>query len=254
MPNPLTLLDAFARVPDPRRPHGRFHPLVAVLARTTVAMLAGCNSLSALAPFGRDRGRPLAVALGFRRAKTPNPSALGKLFRRLDIAAFENALAVWRASRGWTGEHAALDGKTLTGSLPGGLPGQPLWSGFIPEKAAVRGPLPVAPTTNEHPAALRRRGVLPRTGRMITADARFTPRDVGDTITHSGGDDVPAADDHPPGRKQDIEDAVSASADFSPRPPAVAAGGRATRPIGQQGPRPAGEPLDPNDLLLEPIP
>jgi hypothetical protein len=125
MPNPLTLLDAFARVPAPRRPHGRFHPLVAVLARTTVAMLAGCNSLSALAPFGRDRGRPLAVALGFRRAKTPNPSALGKLFRRLDIAAFENALAVWRASRRWTGEHAALDGKTLTGSLPGGLPGNP---------------------------------------------------------------------------------------------------------------------------------
>lgn len=89
MSKPISLLDAFALVPDPRSAHGRFHPLVAVLALTAVAMLAGCNSLSAIAQFGRDRGMPLAIALGFRRAKTPNKSAIGKIFRRLDIAAFE---------------------------------------------------------------------------------------------------------------------------------------------------------------------
>ncbi len=83
MPAPLSLLEALALVPDPRSRHGRIHPLVAVLGLTVVAPLAGCKSLDAIAQFGRDRRLPLAALLGFRRAKTPSESALGKIFRRL---------------------------------------------------------------------------------------------------------------------------------------------------------------------------
>lgn len=219
MSKPISLLDAFALVPDPRSAHGRFHPLVAVLALTTVAMLAGCNSLSAIAQFGRDRGMPLAIALGFRRAKTPNKCCIGKLFRRLDLAAFERALQLWVSSRG-TGEHAALDGKTARGSAEGDLPGRHLLSVFLTENAAVLSQLEVARTTNEHKAALQLLGVLPLAGKILTADAMFTHRDVCDTITHSGGDYVLPVDDNQPELKRDIEDAFSAPADFSPLPAA----------------------------------
>ena len=163
-----SLLDAFALVPDPRSSHGRFHPLVAVLALATVAVMAGCNSLSAVAQFGRDRGSALAFPLGFRRGKTPNKSCFGKIFRRLDPAAFETALRVWLVSRRADGEFVALDGKTLRGTKRGGLPGKHVLSVFIAEQAAVLGQLRVADSTDEHKAALQLLGVLPLAGRVIT--------------------------------------------------------------------------------------
>src|SRR5256885_8914497 len=121
----LTLLDALAEVPDPRDPRGRLHRLGAVLGLTVVAMLAGMTSLEAVAQFGRDRGAALAFALGFRRAKTPNKSALSKLFRRLDPDRLEAALQRWLRARGAGDEVVCLDGQTLRGSGGGGPPPPP---------------------------------------------------------------------------------------------------------------------------------
>jgi hypothetical protein len=191
MSRPVTLSEALALVPDPRSRHGRIHPLVAVLGLAAVATLAGRNSLDAIAQFGRLHGLPLAHALGFRRAKTPNKSALGKIFRRLGVAALERALQVWLAGRGaGTCDHVALDGKTLTGSRDQGLPGRHLLAAFATAHAAVVGQLEVARTTNEHKAAPELPGVLPLAGKVVTVDAMFTHTDVCDTITDAGGDYV----------------------------------------------------------------
>ena len=47
-----SLLQALARVPFPRSRHGRRHPLPAVLALATVAMLWRARSLYAIGPMG----------------------------------------------------------------------------------------------------------------------------------------------------------------------------------------------------------
>jgi hypothetical protein len=125
MSAPLSLLEALALVPDPRNARGRIHPLVAVLGLTVTALMAGCTSLTAIAQFGRDRGNALAFPLGFRRGKTPNASALGKIFRRLDVTALDTALRTWLTARGATDGHLALDGKTLTGSRGRAVGGGP---------------------------------------------------------------------------------------------------------------------------------
>jgi len=46
-------MEAFAKVPDPREKRGRRHPLPAMLALSTVAMLSGAKSLYAIAQRGR---------------------------------------------------------------------------------------------------------------------------------------------------------------------------------------------------------
>src|ERR1700752_3132544 len=94
-----SLVELFATIPDPRKPRGLLHPLPAVLALAVVAMLAGMKSLEAIAQFGRDHGAGLAHALGFRRGKTPAKGTLSKLFRRIDIDAFEAALSRWLLAR-----------------------------------------------------------------------------------------------------------------------------------------------------------
>ncbi|MGH2603414.1 MAG: transposase family protein [Dehalococcoidia bacterium] len=118
------LLAAFAAVPDPRSPHGRRHPLPAILALATAAMLSGARSLYAIAQWGRLQPPAVVAALGFTRTTTPAVSTLHLVFRDLDAAAFEAALGRWAAATLGDDEEAiAIDGKALRGIHGEELPG-----------------------------------------------------------------------------------------------------------------------------------
>lgn len=125
------LLDAFARVPDPRSPHGRRHPLPAVLALATAAMLSGARSLYAISQWGRLQPPEVVRALGFTRDRTPAVSTLHAVFRALDAAAFEAAVGGWaRACLGDRAGAIAVDGKALRGIHGEALPGVRLVAGY----------------------------------------------------------------------------------------------------------------------------
>lgn len=89
------LVNTFAVILDPRSPHGRRHPLPAILTLATVAMLDGARSLYAIARWGRLQSSEVVFALGFTLAKTPSVSTLHEVFQVLDVAAFEQALVGW---------------------------------------------------------------------------------------------------------------------------------------------------------------
>jgi hypothetical protein len=206
MSAPVCLLEALAQIPDPRNPKGIRHPLSAILALATLAMLTGAKSYAAIAQFGRDKGFALAHALGFRRGKTPAKSTLSCLFRALDVAAFEAALRRWVAARLPPGPdlHVCLDGKTARGSRDGEAPGQHLVAAYAPAAQAVLAQLRVDAKTNEHKAALELLGVLPLRGCIFTGDALFCQRDVCAAIVGGGGDYVFFVKDNQPGLAVDI--------------------------------------------------
>jgi hypothetical protein len=216
----LSLVEELARVPDPRSRKGRRHPLTAILSLTVVATLAGMKSLEAIAQFGREHGAPLAFALGFTRGKTPNKSCLCKLFRRLDVAALEEALGRWILGRvqhhGW--DAIAIDGKTARGSADGDVPGVHLLTAYVPAAAAVLKQIRVDGKTNEHKAGLRMLGVLPLKGKVVTTDAMFTHRDFAQEVLDGGGDYILIVKDNQPELKAQIEAALHDDADFSPLP------------------------------------
>lgn len=115
---------AFAAVPDPRSPHGRRHPLPAVLALTAAAMLSGARSLYAIAEWGRLQDVATVRARGCTRVKTPCVATLHLLFRHLDVAAFEAALGTWaQGTLGDRGKVIAIDGKGLRGIHGAQIPG-----------------------------------------------------------------------------------------------------------------------------------
>jgi len=239
----LALTDVLATIPDPRSPHGRFHPLPAVLGLVVFSFLLGKQSLSAIARLGRLYGAPLAHALGFRRGKTPAKSMLSQLLRALDAQAVEEALARWVASRRPEGcTHLSLDGKTLRGSRDGELPGQHLVAAYAPQVEAVLGQLRVEQKTNEHKAALRLLGILPVAGKVVLGDALFCQRDLAEEIVERGGDYVFVVKDNQPGLATDVEGgfgfeaaARSVAAAFSPRTASATA--RTYGHDGRQGPR-----------------
>jgi hypothetical protein len=215
----LSLTDAFSTVPDPRNPRGRIYPLPAVLNLLSVALLAGMRSLEAVAQFGRDHGRPLAWALGFRSARTPCKAALSNLLRRLDVAAFEQALARWVSARcPDLGDTLAIDGKALRGSATSRLPGVHLLAAYAPRVAAVVAQVRVANKTNEHKAALELLGVLPLAGKVVTGDAMFCQRDVCEKVLAGEGDYLWTVKDNQPQLHFDIAALFAESAAFSPLP------------------------------------
>ena len=224
-PAALSLAEALAGVPDPRSPRGRRFPLAAVLNLVAVALLAGQRSLEAIAQFGRDHGRALAGALGFRSDRTPCKATLSNLLRRLDAAALEQALARWVRSRcPDLGDHLALDGKTLRGSAGHEVPGVHLLAAYAPRVAAVVGQIRVDGKTNEHKAALRLLGVLPLEGKVVTGDAMFCQRDFCRAVLDGGGDYLLTVKDNQPRLHFDIACMFAESAAFSPLPAAALAG------------------------------
>src|SRR5260221_5863637 len=97
-----SLLEAFTRVPDRRSVHGRRHPLAAILALSTAAMLSGARSLYAIAQWGRAQPPEGVPALGFTRARTPAVADFHYTFKALHIPAFQRALDGWAAHIGRT--------------------------------------------------------------------------------------------------------------------------------------------------------
>lgn len=211
MSSPLSLLEVLADIPDPRHRRGIRHPLSAILGLAVLAMLTGCKSYQAIAQFGRDKGFALAQALGFRRGKTPTKATYSILFRRLDVVAFEAALARWIASRLSDEEMAvlALDGKTLRGSRDAGVAGQHLVAAYAVLADAVLTQVRVDAKTNEHKAALQLLGILPVRGRIVTGDAIFCQRDLCQEIVEGGGDYVFTVKDNQPSLAADIQAGLS---------------------------------------------
>ena len=233
MSTPLPLLEILAQVPDPRSPHGRRHPLSALLSLAVLAMLSGAKSYQAIAQYGRDKGPALAHLLGFLRGKTPAKSTFSVVFRALDVRAFEAALSRWIASRLPEGQKPiSLDGKTACGSRDGEVAGRHLVAAYCDEAQAVLGQLEVDAKTNEHKAALELLGFLPVKGNIFTGDAMFCQRDLCAAIIEGGGDYVLTAKDNQPSLVIDIQAGLAYQdqarrhqAAFSPCGPAVDAPG-----------------------------
>ena len=188
--SPRPLIEFLAEVPDHRQ-NNRSHPLSAVLALTTCAMLCGARSLYAAAQWGRDHGGAVAAALGFRREKTPCVATLHNVLKAMDAAAFEAALARWLAQAqpavADKVKAVAIDGKTLRGSQGHQLPGVHLLAAFsarlglpVTQVQTGRGP------GGELAAASELLAKLDLAGVVVTGDALFAQRELCAAITKKG--------------------------------------------------------------------
>jgi hypothetical protein len=182
-----------------------------------VAILAGRSTLQGIAQFGRDHGTALAHALGFRRGKTPCAATFCRIFRKLDVVAFEAVLRDWILQRCLDlGEHLALDGKTLRRSHDGEVPAVHLLALFAPKVQAVVGQIRVDAKTNEHKAALQLLGIVPVAGKIITGDAIFCQTEVTEHLAEREADYILHVKDNQPTLKQEIAQLLDATATFSP--------------------------------------
>lgn len=115
--------------------------MAAVLTFAVCAMVCGARSLYAIAQWGHEQGAAeVRTALGISRARTPSVATLFRVFRDLELAAFEAALGAWVRAQGLApGEGVALDGKTLRGIHGEQVPGVHLVAAYAHHTGAVLG-------------------------------------------------------------------------------------------------------------------
>jgi hypothetical protein len=215
---PVSLLGFLADVPDPRDRSGRRHPLAALLAHACCAILCGCRGYAAIAQWGRDQPIELMHKLGYRR-RPPAYGTFQGLFSRLDAAAFEAAVARWvthllPAIGPGELRPVAIDGKSSRGSGTASAPAVHLLSALDQRTGCVLAQARVPAQTNEHKAALALLKSMVLHGRVITGDAAFCQRDLGDQVVGEGGHYLIKVDGNQPTLLADIGSAFGPA--FSP--------------------------------------
>jgi predicted transposase YbfD/YdcC len=116
--NSAPLLEAFARVEDPRIDRTKLHPLLNVLVMALCGAIAGANGWDELAEFARSRKEWFATLLDMPHG-TPSADTFRRVFEALDPRELEEALHAWIAavSKPFAGEVVAIDGKSLKGAI-----------------------------------------------------------------------------------------------------------------------------------------
>jgi len=132
-----SLREAFVCVPDPRSALGRRHPLAAIFALATAAMLSGARSLYAISQWGRLQTLEVVANLGFRHERTPCVATLHRVFKNVDVEAFEAALKDWAQRNIGEEEAIAIDGKGLRGIHGEELPGVRFVAAYSPRSGQV---------------------------------------------------------------------------------------------------------------------
>jgi len=215
----VSLAEALARVPEPRRPYGwnpRYEPmpLVALLQVTVVATLCGARGQLAVAQWGRERLKDepeLLAALGLPAGRSPCVATLHRVFKALDVAAFERAVGGWLARTGVkAGDAVAVDGKALRGSQRETVPGTYLVAAYAHAAGAVLAQVRTAGKGHELAAAQQVLAQVPLQGRLVTGDALLTQRELCEQVVAAGGDYVLPVDENQPALRADLE------ATFSP--------------------------------------
>jgi hypothetical protein len=218
---PGSLASALAAVPDPRHPYGWRPdaspiPLLYLLQFVVAATLCGARSLYAMAQWGRERlvdNPQLLLDLGFPPGRSPCVATLHRVFKALDVGAFEAALQSWLLSTGVEpDEPVAVDGKALRGIHGESPPGVGLVAVYAQRSEAVLTQLRSGGAGSDIEATRAVLSKVPLEGRVVTADALVTQREVCKQIVAQKGDYLFPVKENQPALHADIEAAFSPTA------------------------------------------
>jgi predicted transposase YbfD/YdcC len=210
----LSLVEAFSEVPDPRKPRGIRHGVLAILLLGACAVLTGARSFAAIAEYAHDTGRTILDLLGVG-VVVPHESTIRRVLQDLDPGAVEAAMRTWALAQlaDRSAPHGvpvreqrqvlALDGKTVRGAhipstgtgtggsgsdaVTGGYRQPHLVSVLEQRSGVVLGQVQVEAKGSEVAAFTTLLDELDLTDVLVTADAVHTNRNHADYLHERGG-------------------------------------------------------------------
>ena len=161
-------------------------------------------------------------ALRFPLGETPCVATFHRVFKDLDVAAFEAVLREWLIDSGVElGDVLSLDGKTLRGIHGEEIAGVHLVSAYAARSGVVLAQVAAPGKGQELAAAKVVLGQVPLGGKIVVADALLTQREVCQQVVGGGGDYLLPVKDNQPTLYRDLADSFSPLETEGDKGPAV---------------------------------
>ena len=204
----VVFLGHFKDLEDPRQQGKVDYPLEEILILCLLAVLAGADTVTDIALFGRKtldllrRFRPFAKG-------TPAHDHLGDILAVLDPEQFQRCFVAWVAALTGTPEGViSVDGKTVRRSgqkKKGGKVPIHMVSAFAARQRLVLGQMKVAEKSNEIVAIPKLLEMLAIEGAIVTIDAMGCQREIAQKVVEKKADYVLALKGNQGSLREDVE-------------------------------------------------
>lgn len=203
----VVFLSYFRELKDPRQQGKVDYPLEEILLLCLVAVLAGAETITDIALFGRKK---LGLLRRFRPFEngTPAHDHLGDILAVLDPEQFQRCFVAWVAALTGTPEGViAIDGKTVrrSGQKTGGKAPIHMVSAFAARQRLVLGQVKVAEKSNEIVAIPKLLDMLAIEGAIVTIDAMGCQREIARKVVEKKADYVLALKGNQGALRDDVE-------------------------------------------------
>lgn len=208
------LIELLRGVPEVRKARGIRHGRASMLAMAICAVLCGARSYAAIAEWAGRCSQKMLKRLRARKSphtgryEAPSESAIRRLLQAIDTQAVDRTLVDWLTQLlPANPEAVAFDGKTLRGARSEEGSQVHLLSAFLHQQGITLAQQTVESKSNEIPAAQPLLEPLNLAGKVVTADALHTQKE----LAHFLVEDKKAhylftVKDNQPTLKQDIAD------------------------------------------------
>lgn len=186
----IVFLHHFKDLRDPRQLIKVIYPLDEILLLSLLAVLAGAETFTGIAQFGKDKLDLLRRLRPFANG-APDHDRLGEVFAALDAEQFQNCFVNWVAAMtGIPADVIAIDGKTVRRShhKKNGKAAIHMVSAFAARQRLVLGQVKVAEKSSEIVAIPRLLDMLAIEGAIVTIDAMGCQREIARKIIDKKAD------------------------------------------------------------------
>src|SRR6516165_6314911 len=215
---PVSILDHFADLPDPRREQGRIHRLDEIVFIATCAVLCGADSWEQIADYAHSKIDWLKTFLTLPGG-VPSHDTFRRVFCLLDPLAFQQCFYAWITAlmqrRGLTPiasdppdlRPIAIDGKARRGSARRtvGRSALHVVSAWAVENRLTLGQVATDAESNEITAIPELLELLDLRGAVVTIDAMGCQKEIAADIIDGGGEYALAVKENQPHLYEDIE-------------------------------------------------
>lgn len=203
----VVFLSHFKDLEDPRQQAKVIYPLAEILLLCLLAVLAGAQTMTDIALFGRKKLELLRRFRPFANG-TPAHDHLGDILAVLDAEQFQRCFVAWVAAASGHPEGViAIDGKTVRRSGRKRKGEEPIHmvSAFAARQRLVLGQVKVAEKSNEITAIPKLLDLLAIEGAIVTIDAIGCQREIAQRIVDKKADYVLALKGNQGTLRDDVE-------------------------------------------------